>query len=205
MDDMAVQNDASDPMLLQKALEAAQYTPSTASAMDRVFSTYELVQAIILLLPPEDVLLAANFSTTWCDVVESSQPIKAHLISSLKFTVHETAEGHLFSPPLSHALFLFYYIDYFGTLIVRGVGDYETLAVLHPEKKGAHKLLVPNGKDVIIKFERRSKRSWWVKVENLVARWSCVGKVVQYTRSIPAIYTYLRRFHSVERALIEEV
>ena len=66
--------------VLTKASEAQSilyrigYEPNLTSASDRVFSTFELTEAILLELPTDDLILATQVCRYWRAVIERSVP-----------------------------------------------------------------------------------------------------------------------------------
>ena len=53
------------------------------SAQNAVFNTYELLEAIILYVPAEDILFAAKVNKTWHSVIATSLPIGKYLQKTL--------------------------------------------------------------------------------------------------------------------------
>jgi hypothetical protein len=61
------------------AIDTTNESNLTMAATNAVFGTYELLESIILALPPEDIFLAARVCNKWNDIVTSSTAIEKRL------------------------------------------------------------------------------------------------------------------------------
>lgn len=138
--------------------QALLSTPAPSAATDSVLNTYELLESIILALPPEDILLAASVCRTWYNVARRSVSLKARLIASLdekQKPVDSSTKRSCFA-----------FKKTFGTpdriLAIRRLGEVEVFAFLSLDKDLWLTLGDQASYPGKMKFERQCSGCWIV-------------------------------------------
>ena len=133
--------------------------------MSHVFEIYELVENIILSLPEENILLAANVSKTFLHVVQRSYSIRNKIIQSVNSA---SARGNITSSRSFESWYICKSFDW-GTLILRRLKDAETMAILSPKRCNdpPRRLSVMDGKDEHVRIVRIPRyRCWEIEHNN---------------------------------------
>ena len=174
--------------------EASSNRQSTAALT--VLSISELLEAIILELPPEDILLAANVCTTWRDLILSSIAILKHLRSTnwsarqleyigvdgtVKRALHDFADTNLS----------------WGVLLIRRVPNFEVMCILSPQDTSPPWLAIHNRNNKMICFEHVDGyfARWQVEFHDVDAGKVYTDYVGRSTFMLPDMYQYLDRYH----------
>ena len=118
-------------------IDVANKTNTSTSAHGKaekaVLGTYELVEATILALPPEDILLAANVCQTWYHIVQRSMKLRDSLVVALENNVRYIPWT---TNKLQSALI---HRHSFGTpgrtLVIRRLGELEVFGFVSPTKQ----------------------------------------------------------------------
>ncbi|KAK3720866.1 hypothetical protein LTR37_003529 [Vermiconidia calcicola] len=118
-------------------------TMRTAAA-DAVFGTYELVEKIILALPPEDILLAAKVNKATFTVTEDSSAIRNRLYASRYLSLHND------QPVNTDSWFVFFDFSC-ATLLIRRLGEVEVICLIYTRAQSGLKIVA--GRNRSISFE----------------------------------------------------
>jgi hypothetical protein len=158
---------------LRNNLALASYNPNSAavssteinqmSVRDAVFSTYELLEAILLDIPAEDILFAAKVNCTWHSVIASSTSIRQHLQANL-----QARRPYANHNPASED----YYVSrqfIWAWVLIRRVGGCDGIALLptkSPRPRWARwtplaRAVIVDGKDVKLDITWDAKLEGW--------------------------------------------
>lgn len=120
-----------------KAQKMQNLRPATRSA---VFGSYELLELILLALPPEDLLIAAHVSKFWYSLVTSSSAIDQRLQATPFFLLEESEEyDYSDSPQLVHLMFEC------ADVVIQRIDDFEAVALVRNQR-------LKHGETFLIKF-----------------------------------------------------
>jgi hypothetical protein len=154
-----------------------------ASAAElHVFRTYELIEAILLALPPSDIVLAAKTNTIWRDIVERSPALRDRVFQARYdgVSAEDTAAGSLFL-----------YIDgRQGTLIIRRLENVEVIAFIKNEN---HKMQIVDGERMVVDFVFVEDYVWGYRCHDIVRDEPYSGLLYTANRELK---DYLTSFHT---------
>ncbi|KAK3720865.1 hypothetical protein LTR37_003528 [Vermiconidia calcicola] len=166
-----------------------------AMAREAVFSTYELLEGIMLAVPTEDIILAANVCTKWRALIESSISILNKLHESQRRSKACYDIAKIGQEIVSPSCFILHKFDW-GTVFIRRLGGVEFFAVILQDDTSTS-LRFPDEKTTAVGFQRRSKTAWWMEYEDREAGIHHIGEVLSIAGHGP-MHSYLMHFYSAE-------
>ncbi|KAK3714636.1 hypothetical protein LTR37_007616 [Vermiconidia calcicola] len=183
-----------EPLDLGQSRNAIPTEPSNnmrTAAADAVFCTYELVEKIILALPPEDILLAAKVNKTTFSIVEESRAIRYRLYHGRFQTLPN--DGMLNTDSW------FVYFDlHFATIIIRRLGEVEVVSFIYLGAKGGLKIVA--GRNRSVKFDVVMKDVGRIEFRDWAVQTIDVSRTVQLVR-VTDVVGYLNRYHPPPKQL----
>lgn len=154
---------------------------SRVRAQNAVFNTYELLESIILAIPAEDILFAAQLNQHWHSVVATSTPVGVHVQHGLgpllNFWYHPAAMGDFVE-----SSFLW------GKVIIRRLGASEGIAILPNSTPSRYcpltRPVVADEGNRTVKVQWTSERKVWeVSFLDGVTGTMMVGFISSYSNS----------------------
>lgn len=178
--------------MANNSVQPATTTSRPHIAQDAVFNTYELLEAIILNLSIQNILLAAKVNDTWYDIISTSAPILNRVKSELpaQCAAHSAQTGEW----CLHKHFVW------AEVFICRCQNTETIVLLptgsrksksRPPSTSPRPVIV-NDKDVVGEIASDDESDGWLLgFTHMSTGWSNVGFCSRFT----AISQYLDKYH----------